>query len=135
MKYMILLLLITTTLPLRAASAPPPLTAEQITRIQELIRKNQTSDAKVRAELKTKQLQLTKAYEDFRLDDQRAGVLQKEILGLQQRLLTNYHQLQFGLRKTVGEERFYLIKRRIDNHLKSQAVKATPKAAKKTNSQ
>ncbi|MGK0200513.1 MAG: hypothetical protein ACI91J_003804, partial [Yoonia sp.] len=90
MKYLILLLLITTTLPLRAASAPPPLTAEQITRIQELIRKNQTSDAKVRAELKTKQLQLTKAYEDFRLDDQRAGVLQKEILGLQQRLLTNY---------------------------------------------
>lgn len=123
MKYLLLIVFLTAAPLSRAASAPPPLTPEQITRIQKLIRTNRSTDERVKRELGRKQKLLTEAYAKYDLQDQAITSLQSEILGLQQQLLTNYHHLQVELRKTVGEQRFYLLKRRIDNYLKTSAAK------------
>ena len=128
MRYLIMLIVSLTVCSAASNSKPSPLTPEQIARLQELIRTNRATNEAAKLALNEKQRQLTKAYGAFELDSKTITALQKDIVGLQQQLLTNYNHLQVELRKTVGKERFATIKRRIDLHLKKSAESQKPKA-------
>ncbi len=108
---------------------PPPLRAEQIAKVRDLVRKISARDATLKKQLAERQRSLRDAYADFQLDERRVRRLRKAILDTQTQLLNNYHELQVDLRKIVGKERFVFLKRRIDNALQS---KKKPGRAKRT---
>jgi hypothetical protein len=102
---------------------PIPLTNDQIKSIQTLVRETRSTDESLQKALSLKQEELMGAYAEFTLEVENIKILQRDVLGIQQKLLTNYNYLQVELRKTVGKERFKQLKKRIDLHLKSSAKK------------
>ena len=110
------------------AASPPPLTAEQLARLREVVRTTQATAERLRQDLADRERQLAEKYAQFDLDEAAAVKLQGEIVELQKQLLANYHSLQVELRKIVGAERFALLKQRLDNVLRPK-----PKADSKDN--
>jgi hypothetical protein len=103
-----------------AADTPPPLTSQQIMKLQQLVRRTQNCDAELKAALNDRQQTLMKAYSQFELDQKRISKMHEEIIDLQRNLLENYRGLQVELREIVGEQRFLHLKKRIDLFLKGK---------------
>jgi len=101
------------------APDPPPLTTEQRARLSQLAQEIQGENMRLRALLEERQNELARVYADYDLDEKRADKLEAEILDLQRQMLTSYRKLQVELRATVGRERFVLLKKRLDNMLKT----------------
>ncbi len=114
------ILLCTLFVVVQADDKPLPLTPTQITNLQQLVRRTQDRDAKLKAALEDGQQKLMKAYSQFELDEDRITELHKEIIRLQRELLENYRDLQVQLRSAVGETRFLHMKKRIDLILKAK---------------
>jgi molybdenum-dependent DNA-binding transcriptional regulator ModE len=103
-----------------ATDTPPPLTSQQIAKLQHLVRRTQGRDAELKAALNDQQQILMKAYSQFELDEKRISKIHKEIIDRQRELLENYRGLQVELREIVGEQRFLHLKKRIDLFLKGK---------------
>ncbi len=113
------------------AATPPPLTAEQITLVRDLVRATQANAERLRQQLAERERELAGKYAAFDLDEAAAEKLQGDIVDLQKRLLANYHHLQVELRKVVGAERFAQLKQRLDNVLRPKP-KADPKPSERS---
>lgn len=101
-----------------AAEAPPtPLAADQRARISELAQTTQAEVAKIKERLEEAQRELAAIYAIYELDAEKASQLEQELLDLQRQLLANYRRMQTELRTLVSEERFALLRRRLDNLL------------------
>lgn len=110
-----------------ATERPAPLTPQQITKLQQVVRRTQDRNVKLKAALDDRQQELMKAYSQFKLREKRISQLHKEIINLQRELLENYRDLQVELRDIVGEQRFIHLKKRIDLFLKGKKkVQASP---------
>jgi len=103
-----------------ALDRPTPLTQMQITKLQQVVRRTQDRNDKLKLALDGEQQGLMKAYSQFELDEKHIARLHKEIVDLQRELLENYRDLQVELRDIVGEERFLHLKTRIDLILKGK---------------
>lgn len=97
--------------------SPSPLTEEQRTRLQELVRTTQKQAVLLKAQLDERQRALARLYADYELDERAVESLEAEIVDLQRRLLANYHKMQVELRSVVGRERFLTLKQRLDRVL------------------
>ena len=115
----LLVALVLTQTPL-AAPEPPQLTEAQRTAIGELARTTQAEAVRLQTSLAEKQRELAELYSRYELDATEVESLEAEILNLQRELLLNYRRLQLGLREQVGEDRFLLLKRRLDGMLRSK---------------
>lgn len=100
-------------------ASPPPLTADQLTKVRALVQQTQTDHAAARQTLAEAQEELARCYAKYELDEKEVSRLQTVILGEQQKLLDSHHRLQKELRSIVGPERFLVLSRRIENVLKS----------------
>ncbi len=96
------------------ATAPPPLSPTQLTRVRELVRVTQEQSAKLQVRLGDRQRELAAVYAVYTLNENEAQRLQKEIVKLQQELLANHHRLQVELRTLVTQERFDTLRRRLE---------------------
>jgi hypothetical protein len=101
------------------ADSPPPLTPEQLTRVQALVKTHQEEQTKLKAQLDKAQRKLADLYARYELKDDDVKALQDEILEVQGKLLRDYHAMQKELRSVVGPERFAILSRRIDNALRN----------------
>ena len=104
----------------QASDRPAPLAPQQITKLQQVLRRTQDRNVQLKAALDNRQQKLMKAYSQFELDEKRISQLHKEIIDLQRELLENYRGLQVKLRDIVGEQRFLHLKKRIDLILKGK---------------
>src|SRR5262245_17665458 len=102
-----------------AWAEPPPLTEDQKARISKLANETKQESEGLKALLDLRQKELAAVYAEYKLDEDRATKLEAEVLDLQRQMLTNYRKMQVELRTLVGEERFNLLRRRLDNMLKS----------------
>lgn len=93
---------------------PPPLSKNQLERLQKLVRKAQARAVALKKSLAEKQSELTDAYTQYDLDIAKVEQLHKAILQLQKELLLNYHTLHVQLRSIVGEPRFQVLRQRLD---------------------
>ena len=98
---------------------PPPLTEEQQAKVRKLATETQKEAARLKALLDERQKELAAVYSKYELDEKRATKLETEILDIQRKMLANYRKMQVELRTLVGEERFNLLRRRLDNMLKT----------------
>jgi hypothetical protein len=98
---------------------PPPLTEAQRTRIAKLANDTQKETARLRALLEARQKELAAVYGEYELDEKRAARLEAEIIDLQKKMLAAYRKMQIELRTLIGKERFVILKRRLDNMLRS----------------
>lgn len=101
----------------------PPLTPEQVTRLQQLVAATQEKSAALKKQLDAKQQELADRYAEFKLDASAVAKLQGEVLDLQKQLLDNYHHLQVEVRAIVGPERFAVLRQRLDRILGIPAAK------------
>lgn len=92
---------------------------QPIADIQTLIRKTENRDIELKAELRTLQQQLTDAYANFELDEAHIRRIHRKIVDSQEKLLMNYHTLQFGYRRILGPKDFAKTKSRIDHYVKT----------------
>ena len=114
------LFLVVVLSPSQAAKpGPPPLTEEQARRIRKLADDTQKEAARLKALLEERQKELAAVYGRYDLDEKRATELEAEILDLQRRMLANYRKMQVELRTLIGEERFTILKQRLDRLLQS----------------
>ena len=97
-----------------------PLTHDQIARVQQLVQQTQARDRQLKQQLERRQNELAGAYSEFQLDVGRVEQLQDEVVSIQRQLLGNYHQMQIELRSIVGEQRFALLRKRIDRVLQAK---------------
>lgn len=102
-----------------AKSAPPPLTADQVTQVRALVQQTQTDHAAARQALAEAQADLARCYARYELDEKEVARLQAAIIGEQQKLLDSHHRMQNELRSIVGAERFLVLSKRIENVLKN----------------
>jgi len=93
--------------------SPPPLSQEQLVRVRGLVQEVQAQATLLQARLNERQRALAQVYMAYELDGPSAQKLQIEIVELQRSLLANHHRMQVELRKTVGRERFELLRRRL----------------------
>ncbi|MBY0524201.1 MAG: hypothetical protein K2R98_12425 [Gemmataceae bacterium] len=93
--------------------APPPLTAEQATRIRELVGTTQTRASRLQSLLEERQRELATLYAQYELNERQANQLQLEIVDIQRQMLANYHHMQAELRTIVSKERFELLRQRL----------------------
>ena len=105
---------------------PPPLTEVQRMRLAQLAHNAQREAARLKALLEERQQELSQVYAEYDLDLPRATQLEAEILDLQRQMLDNYRKMQVELRAVVGKERFLILKKRIDNLLRSPPAKDQP---------
>ncbi|QDU27013.1 hypothetical protein ETAA8_20970 [Anatilimnocola aggregata] len=124
------LLLLLSAIPAQVAAEPPPLTAEQLTKVRELVQRTQSVQAKLKTELAASQEQLARCYAEYQLDEPQVARLQAEILEQQKQLLASHHRLQTELRSIVGAERFQILSRRIENALRSSLKPAEKQSDK-----
>lgn len=103
---------------------PPPLTAEQLTQVRDLVQRAQTEQSAARQALTEAQEDLARCYAKYELDEKEVTRLQSEIIAQQQKLLESHHQMQKELRTIVGAERFLVLSRRIENALRSPPANA-----------
>ncbi len=101
------------------ADTPPPLTAEQLTRVRSLVKTHQEEQTRLKTQLEKAQRKLADLYSRYELKDDDVKALQDEILEVQRKLLRDYHAMQKELRSVVGPERFVILSRRIDNALRN----------------
>jgi hypothetical protein len=102
-----------------AWAEPPPLTDDQKARISKLANETRQESERLKALLDLRQKDLAAVYAEYKLDEDRATKLEAEVLDLQHQMLANYRKMQVELRTLVGEERFNLLRRRLDNMLKT----------------
>ncbi|HKA06292.1 MAG TPA: hypothetical protein VKD71_03480 [Gemmataceae bacterium] len=102
-----------------AWAEPPPLTDDQKARISKLANETKQESERLKALLDLRQKDLAAVYSEYQLDEDRATKLEAEVLDLQRQMLANYRKMQVELRTLVGEERFNLLRRRLDNMLKT----------------
>lgn len=103
------------------AADPPPLSDEQKARISKLANETKKEADRLKALLDRRQQDLAEVYARYQLDEERATKLEAEVLDLQRQMLANYRKMQVELRALVGEDRFNLLRRRLDNMLKTQS--------------
>jgi len=109
------------------AADPPPLTDEQKARISKLANETKQESERLKALLDLRQKELAAVYAEYKLDEDRAAKLEADVLDLQRQMLANYRKMQVELRTLVGEERFNLLRRRLDNMLKTPPKEAKEK--------
>jgi hypothetical protein len=102
-----------------ARADPPPLTEEQRLRIAKLANDTKQEADRLKALLDRRQQELANVYAVYKLDEDRAAKLEADILDIQKQMLANHRKMQVELRTLVGEERFNLLRRRLDNMLKT----------------
>jgi hypothetical protein len=107
--------------------APPPLTEEQRTKIGKLANDTQKEAGRLKGLLEERQKELAAVYARYELDEKRAMKLETEILDLQRQMLANYRKMQVELRTLIGEDRFTILKQRLDRFLQPPAEKAPGK--------
>ena len=101
------------------AADPPPLTDEQKARISKLANETKQESDRLKALLDLRQRELAEVYAKYKLDEDQVTKLEAEVLDLQRQMLANHRKMQVELRTLVGEERFNLLRRRLDNMLKT----------------
>ena len=109
------------------AADPPPFTDEQKARISKLANETKQQSERLKALLDLRQKELAAVYAEYKLDEDRAAKLEADVLDLQRQMLANYRKMQVELRTLVGEERFNLLRRRLDNMLKTPPKEAKEK--------
>ena len=97
---------------------PAPLTEEQRTAIAKLANETKAEADRLKTLLERKQEELTACYSKYELDVEKADKLEGEVIDLQRKMLANYRKMQVELRKLVGEERFVVLNKRLENMLK-----------------
>lgn len=107
---------------------PPPLTADQVTKVRTLVQQTQADHAAARQALAEAQADLAHCYARYELDEKEVSRLQSVILGEQQKLLESHHRMQKELRSIVGAERFVILSKRIENVLKSPPEPSSDKS-------
>jgi hypothetical protein len=107
--------------PVVLRADPPPLTEEQRTRIAKLANETKREADRLKALLDRRQHELAEVYAAFKLDEDKADKLEVEILDIQKQMLANHRKMQVELRALVDEERFNVLRRRLDNMLKTPA--------------
>src|SRR5262245_62689579 len=105
--------------PPTAWAEAPPLTDDQKARISSLANETKQESERLKALLDLRQKELAAVYAEYKLDEDRTTKLEVDILDLQRQMLANYRKMQIELRTLVGEERFNLLRRRLDNMLKT----------------
>ena len=109
----VLLVLSTTT-----HADPPPLTDDQRVRIGKLANETKQEADRLKAILDRRQQELADVYAAYKLDEDKASKLEAEILDVQKQMLANHRKMQVELRTLVGEERFNLLRTRLELMLK-----------------
>jgi len=107
------LVLVTTT-----RAEPPPLTEEQRVQIAKLANETKQEADRLKALLDRKQRELADVYAVYKLDEEKATKLETEVLDVQKQMLANHRKMQVELRTLVGEERFNLLRTRLELMLK-----------------
>jgi len=102
-----------------AWAEPPPLTDDQKARISKLANETKQESERLKALLDLRQKELGEVYAEYKLNENRATKLEADVLDLQRQMLASYRKMQVELRTLVGEERFNLLRRRLDNMLKT----------------
>ena len=102
-----------------AWAEPPQLTEDQKARISKLANETKQESERLKSLLDVRQKELAAVYAEYKLDEERATKLEADVLDLQRQMLTTYRKMQVELRTLVGEERFNLLRRRLDNMLKT----------------
>jgi hypothetical protein len=121
-----IVVLLLTALVVRAE--PPSLTEDQRVRIAKLANETKQEADRLKTILDRRQQELADVYAVYKLDEDRAAKLEAEILGIQKQMLANHRKMQVELRSLVGEERFNILRRRLDSMLKTPPKSAeTPK--------
>lgn len=105
--------------------SPPPLTADQVSKVRALVQQTQADHAAARQALAEAQADLARCYARYELDEKEVTRLQTVILGEQQKLLDSHHRMQKELRSIVGAERFLVLSKRIENLLKNPPPPST----------
>lgn len=98
---------------------PPPLTEDQRAKIGKLANETKQEADRLKTLLDQRQRELADVYAQYKLDETKATKFETEILDIQRQMLANHRKMQVELRTLVGEERFNLLRKRIDNMLKS----------------
>jgi hypothetical protein len=100
---------------------PPPLTEDQRVRIGKLANETKQEADRLKTLLDQRQRELADVYAQYKLDEEKATKLEAGILDVQRQMLANHRKMQVELRTLVGEERFNLLRKRLDNMLKTPA--------------
>ena len=105
-------------MPLAFAAAPDnpptPLSDDQRTNIQRLVRTTQEESARLKDLLDKRQQELARLYTHYDLDTAAVDRLEKDILEVQRQTLANYRTMQVELRKIVGKDRFQVLRQRLE---------------------
>ena len=98
---------------------PPPLTEDQRVSITKLANDTKKEADSLKGLLDRRQEELGEVYVKYTLDEGKATKLEAEIIDLQKQMLANHRKMQVELRTLVGEERFVILRKRLDNMLKT----------------
>jgi len=98
---------------------PPPLTEDQRSSITKLANETKKEADRLKGLLDRRQEELGEVYAKYTLDEVKATKLEAEIIDLQKQMLANHRKMQVELRSLVGEERFVILRKRLDNMLKT----------------
>jgi hypothetical protein len=113
--------------PAAIRADPPPLTEDQKARISRLANETKQEADRLKSLLDQRQVELANLYAQYKLDEDKASKVENEILDLQRQMLADYRKMHLELRTLVGEERFNLLRRRLDNMLKTPPKEAKEK--------
>src|SRR5262245_57603830 len=105
--------------PVAVRGEPPALTEDQKARISQLANETKKEADRLKALLDRRQVELAELYAQYKLDEEKVTHLENEVLDLQRQMLTNHRKMHVELRTLVGEERFNLLRRRLDNMLRT----------------
>ena len=98
---------------------PPPLSEDQRASITKLANETKKEADRLKGLLDRRQEELGDVYAKYTLDEPKATELEAEIIDLQKQMLANHRKMQVKLRTLVGEERFVILRKRLDNMLKT----------------
>jgi uncharacterized protein YhaN len=114
-----MVLCISLVLAATTRAEPPPFTEEQRVQIAKLANETKHEADRLKALLDRKQRELADVYAQYKLDEEKATKFEAEILDVQRQMLANHRKMQVELRTLVGEERFNLLRKRLDSMLKT----------------
>jgi len=98
---------------------PPPFSEDQRASITKLANETKKEAGRLKGLLDRRQEELGEVYAKYTLDEPKATKLEAEIISLQKQMLANHRKMQVELRTLVGEERFVILRKRLDNMLKT----------------
>ncbi len=107
----------------------PPLTPQQQDKVRTLATRTQAEAKKLKERLEKRQNELTLLYSDYELDLKKVEAAETELIEIQKLMLENYRTMQVELRKIVSEERFLILRKRLD--LMLQQGKPSPVPSEK----